>query len=521
MPEDEAQRVRSIFAQIAAERRPFSGLININLHRNGRQVILETSGVPIFGPDGNFMGYRGMDRDVTEREHAEEILRESEAKFRSYIESAPLAVFVADREGRLVDFNPAATELLGYDAPTLRNMHIMDLHPEDDREEVLREFATLLNTGRVETECRMKKCDGQIIWVSLDAVMLSDRLSLGYCQDITERRLMQEQITAAAEQWQATFDSIQDQVMILDSEFRILRINSTAVSFFGLPLSRILASRCHNLMHGTDSAWRHALLRRRCRPGATKRRKSSMKGRMHGFWSLPTQSWTRPGMCLAWYTPQKTSPSARRRRNCCDNTRQERMMLTGRLISSQEEELRRLSRELHDDLTQRLAVLAMDAGMIEHQLRPLNIQAAEETRDLKRKLIEVSEEVHDLSRQLHPSILDDLGLVQAVQSECATFTKRNGITLSFVFDDVPDVIPNDISLCLYRVIQEGLRNIDRHAKTNEARIALQGLDGGVALLIQDAGIGFDAGEVQIEIRHRFSRYEGAGTARRRHNVLKV
>ncbi len=174
----------------------------------------------------------------------------------------------------------------------------------------------------------------------------------------------------------------------------------------------------------------------------------------------------------------------------------ELMMLTGRLISTQEEELRRLSGELHDDLTQRLAVLAMDAGMIEQQLRPLQTQAADETRDLKMKLIEVSEEVHDLSRQLHPSILDDLGLVQAVQSECAIFTRRTGIALSFAPSDIPDAIPNDIALCLYRVIQEGLRNIANHAKTNEARLALQGLDGGVGLLIQDLGIGFDMSEVR-------------------------
>jgi PAS domain S-box-containing protein len=174
----------------------------------------------------------------------------------------------------------------------------------------------------------------------------------------------------------------------------------------------------------------------------------------------------------------------------------ELMMLTGRLISTQEEELRRLSRELHDDLTQRLAVLAMDAGMIEKQLRPLKTPAAQETRDLKGKLIEVSEVVHDLSRQLHPSILDDLGLAQAVQSECAVFTRRTGITLSFKAHDVSDSIPNGIALCIYRVIQEGLRNIATHAKTNEARIILQGIDGSVDLLIQDLGIGFDVREVK-------------------------
>ena len=193
-----------------------------------------------------------LESEMAERKHAEEILRESEAKFRSYIESSPLAIFVADREGRLIDFNLAASVLLGYDAAALRGMNILDLHPEDEREKVLHTFATLLKTGHVETEIRAKRYEGQIIWVSLHVAMTSDRLSLGYFEDITERRLMQEHITAAAEQWQATFDSIQDQVMILDSGFRILRANAAALSFLGLPLSGLPAGRCHDLMHGAD-----------------------------------------------------------------------------------------------------------------------------------------------------------------------------------------------------------------------------------------------------------------------------
>ena len=196
----------------------------------------------------------GLVRNLRMRQSVERSLSESEARFRSYIASSPLAIFVADREGRLMDFNAAAIDLLGYDGPILRNMHIMDLPPDGDRDEVLREFTTLLDTGRVETELRMKKRDGHIIWVSLHIVMLSERLSLGYCQDITEKRLMREQITAAAEQWQATFDSIHDMVMILDPEFRILRINTRAVSFFGLPLERIISINCRTLMCGTNSA---------------------------------------------------------------------------------------------------------------------------------------------------------------------------------------------------------------------------------------------------------------------------
>jgi signal transduction histidine kinase len=170
--------------------------------------------------------------------------------------------------------------------------------------------------------------------------------------------------------------------------------------------------------------------------------------------------------------------------------------LTGRIINAQEEELRRLSRELHDDLTQRLAALALDAALIERQLNPVQPQVVQNLKDLRINLSEVAEEVHDLSRQLHPSILDDLGLVQAIQAECAAFTKKTGIDLSFTPHDFPDSVAQPLALCLYRVIREGLQNIAKHSGAAAASITLQGLSDGIRLLIQDKGIGFDPKEVK-------------------------
>jgi len=170
--------------------------------------------------------------------------------------------------------------------------------------------------------------------------------------------------------------------------------------------------------------------------------------------------------------------------------------LTGRIINAQEEEFRRLSRELHDDLTQRLAALSLDAALIEKQLNPAQPQVVQDLKDLRTNLSEVAEEVHDLSRQLHPSILDDLGLVQAVQAECAAFTKKTGIDVSFTPHDFPDSVAQPLALCLYRVIREGLQNIAKHSGAAAASITLLGLSDGIRLLIQDQGIGFDPNEVK-------------------------
>jgi len=170
--------------------------------------------------------------------------------------------------------------------------------------------------------------------------------------------------------------------------------------------------------------------------------------------------------------------------------------LAGRIIYAQEEELRRLSREIHDDLTQRLAALALDAALIEKQMDPSQPQAVQDLRHLRTNLSEVAEEVHDLSRQLHPSILDDLGLVQAVQAECAAFINKTGIDLSFMPHDLPDSVSQQSALCLYRIIREGLQNIAKHSRAAAASITLQGLSDGIRLLIQDKGVGFDPKEVR-------------------------
>ncbi|MGC8494110.1 MAG: PAS domain S-box protein, partial [Syntrophobacteraceae bacterium] len=109
-------------------------------------------------------------------------------KFRSYVEHAPLAVFVSDGEGRLVDCNPSALRMLDYDVADLTGKTILDLHPEEDREEALRAFSILVKRGHVEGELRLKKRDGNPIWVSLNAVMVTDRLALGYVMDITDHK---------------------------------------------------------------------------------------------------------------------------------------------------------------------------------------------------------------------------------------------------------------------------------------------------------------------------------------------
>jgi PAS domain S-box-containing protein len=164
--------------------------------------------------------------------------------------------------------------------------------------------------------------------------------------------------------------------------------------------------------------------------------------------------------------------------------------LVSRLFRAQEVERRRLAREMHDDLTQRLAVMAIDIGKLEEQLN-LPVSVAELLRGTRDQLVKLSEDVHALSRQLHPSILEDLGLTRALRSECVLFQQREGIAVIYQTDNVPASLPRDTALCLYRIAQEALRNVARHAATSSVEVSLIGYDGDVLLTVSDAGKGFD------------------------------
>jgi signal transduction histidine kinase len=167
-----------------------------------------------------------------------------------------------------------------------------------------------------------------------------------------------------------------------------------------------------------------------------------------------------------------------------------RTELLRRLVHAQEKEHRRIARELHDDLTQRLAVLAIDAGALEH-LPGCLPDVAGKARDMREQLAALSESVHSLSRQLHPSILDDLGLVDALRSECLSLGQRDGLEVKYHAGDIPTNLPRDVALSVYRVAQEALRNVVRHGRCSNASVRLVADDRELVLCVRDRGVGFD------------------------------
>ena len=187
---------------------------------------------------------------------------------------------------------------------------------------------------------------------------------------------------------------------------------------------------------------------------------------------------------------KRADESIRAKEQLLRKSKERLQQLSSNLLILLEEERARIAREMHDDWTQRLAVLGINAASLEDQIEDPKT-ALPLVQAMRQQLVRLADDVHELSRQLHPSIIDDLGLEQALRSECSSFTHRETITVHYKADKVPAIIPNDIALCLYRVAQESLRNLAKHAAVSEASMDLVGIGSELVLRIRDQGVGFD------------------------------
>jgi len=170
---------------------------------------------------------------------------------------------------------------------------------------------------------------------------------------------------------------------------------------------------------------------------------------------------------------------------------QERLELSGRLINAQEEERTHLARELHDDFSQRLALLNIELEEVAEMTRDSATDASKRVCELMKVVAEIESDLHSLSHRLHSSKLEVLGLVPSVRSLCAETAKQQGIEVEFGHSGVPKSLPPDTVLSLFRIVQEGLRNVIRHSRASRVEVRLRGDSDEISLTLLDNGAGFD------------------------------
>jgi signal transduction histidine kinase len=182
------------------------------------------------------------------------------------------------------------------------------------------------------------------------------------------------------------------------------------------------------------------------------------------------------------------------------------------LMEVQETELRLISQELHDDLGQRLALLQMQIAQLEHKCKSGDI--VQDLRTLGESVDEMDRDLHRICYRLYPVILDQLGLSVALEALCREYSTFSGIQTTLISDEnVPKHMARDVSLCLYRLVQEALHNVSKHSGAMWATVTLRCSTGAIEVEVKDSGNGFDPDALQAK--------RGLGLASMEQRVLRI
>ncbi len=248
MPPKESERVIGEFRKIVAKREPLVALENINHHRDGREVILETSGMPIFDLRGRFKGYRGIDRDVTERKHAEAVLRISEERFRKVFMTSPDSINITRLEdGMIISINQGFTATTGYTVADAIGRTSLELNIWVDAVDRQKLVERLRKQGEVKNlEARFRLKDGRII----DGLMSASIVEIDHVphiisvtRDITERKRSEDALKESEEKYRRLYNETPVLLQSINRDARLVDVNDYWLKIMGYKRNEVIGRK--------------------------------------------------------------------------------------------------------------------------------------------------------------------------------------------------------------------------------------------------------------------------------------
>lgn len=458
----------------------------------------------------------------------EAALRDSESRYRFLYEENPSMYFTVDTEGIVQSVNPFGASQLGYEVADLVGQPVTRVFHAEDREAVGQQLRVCVeNPGTAFSwELRKVHSDGRTLWVREAARAVRDRderlVVLIVCEDITPRKTVEQELRRARDEMERrvaarteelerqrrflrqVIDADPNFIFAKDGAGRFTLVNQAVADAYGTTVEELSGKTDADFNPNAEQVefFRRVdleVMETRRERFIAEESITDSTGKLRWL-----QTVKRPliddegratqvlGSATDITARREAEEKLRRSEAALRESQRELRLLAGRLLTAQEDERRRLAREMHDDLTQRLAGVAMQAGRLER----LHGLSSEEARELARgigsSLAQLSTDIHALSRRLHPSILRDLGLEDAIAAECAAITEQGQIVARFHSANVPPDIDNETAIGIYRIAQEALRNVAKHAGTGEARVSLTADAAYLTLAVEDDGVGFHA-----------------------------
>lgn len=210
MDDANSREVYEAYNRVYRMKKPLKAYDREIIKKDGSRIFVEVSVSLIMDPSGEPLGFRGIVRDVTERKLADEEIRRSEEKYRTYIKNAPNGVFIMDLEGRFIEVNRAAHRDIGYTEEEMLSMSVSELFSPYGHEENFKHFNRLLHEGRSSGEVLIRKKDGTDCYFFVEAVRLSDDKSIGFSIDISKRKEIEKALRESEEKYRTIIEKIED-----------------------------------------------------------------------------------------------------------------------------------------------------------------------------------------------------------------------------------------------------------------------------------------------------------------------
>jgi PAS domain S-box-containing protein len=452
-----------------------------------------------------------LKQEIEDRKRTEAELQRTTKYLENVIDNSVDAIGIVDRQGKIILWNRRSVEIYGYSLEELADKTAFELYPDPAQLDCM--LQKLRTDGVVrEYEIPMQKKDGTIVPMDISISLLKDDAgytigSVCVARDLSERKQAEAALKHAQEELSRYSRDLERQVRertqeitsilrytpsvvyIKDRAGRYTLVNSRFEQVFGLRNEQIRGKTDHEIFprpmadQFRASDLRVLSTRQSYQVEEVVPQPAGVRTYLSVKFPIYNEQEDPIGLCgiATDITAQKRAQDQLRR-------------LSGSIMANQEQERRAIARELHDELGQVLTALRMDAVWLNARLRPIDPQASDRALAMCQLIDHTIDEVRSLATRLRPGVLDDLGLLDALEWYITDFEKRTGIVCIFKHRNVPEV-DGIGATAAYRIAQEALTNVTRHAGATQVKVSLQPERGALTLAVVDNGRGFDPKEI--------------------------
>jgi len=403
--------------------------------------------------------------------------------------ASPIGIAVEDLEGRPLFVNPALCAMLGFSEEEMRKKHCVEFSPPEDAQKDWACFERLRAglIDRYQLDKRFIRRDGSMIWGRLSISLLNNRpssLVVAMVEDITERKTAQEDLLRNA----AIVESSQDAIISKSLQGVIRTWNNGARRMLGYTEPEAIGQSIFMIIPPELHDEEKNILRRLA---AGERIENYETVSVSKDGKRIDVSLTISPVTDTAGTIIGASVIARdiTQRKLADDALSK---MSQRLIEAHEEERKWIARELHDDINQRVALLAVELERINQDPSGTAKLRGEIAQGIK-ELHDIAADIQALSHRLHSSKLEYLGLRSAAAVFCKELSDRQEVEIDFCSENIPNDLPEEISICVFRVLQEALKNAIKHSGSSHIQVSLRAELNEIRLTVQDSGAGFDPG----------------------------